>query len=121
MSHFRIAIVAIALALSAAGTVGAQAPEERYFRIDAAVISGKRGPEIEGYVYNEWNMQATRVRLRVEELDASGQKIGERIVFVPLDVPSRARSYFRAPVAPGTVSTRNWVFYFEWSPRGGGA
>jgi len=120
MSHFRFAVVAIALALWTAATVGAQAPEERYFRIESAVISGKRGPEIEGYVYNVYDQQATRVRLRVESRDAAGQKIDERFVFVPLDVPPRGRSYFRAPVAASTATTRATVFYFEWSPRGGG-
>jgi hypothetical protein len=130
MSHRRFAVVAGVLVLATAGTALGQSvgqrfadssPEHRYFRIDSSVISGKRGPEIEGYVYNLSDMQAVHVRVAVESLDASGQKIGERTVYVPLDIPPRVRSYFRVPVPAGTASTRNEVIYYEWSPRGGGA
>jgi hypothetical protein len=114
-------LAAIALVLWTTGPAAPQyTPEERYFRVESSVLNGKKGPEIEGYVYNVYDQQATRVRLRVESRDAAGQKIDERFVFVPLDVPPRGRSYFRAPVAASTATTRATVFYFEWSPRGGG-
>ena len=129
MSHWRFAVVAGALVLATAETVVGQgvgqrfadgSPEHRYFRVESAVISGKRGPEVEGYVYNLSNTHAIRVRVAVDSLDASGQKIDERIVYVPLDVPPWVRAYFRAPVPAGTASTRTEVIYYEWSPRSGG-
>ena len=99
---------------------GAGTPESRYFRVESAVQAGRRGPQLEGYVYNLWDAEAVRVRLNVEAIDASGQLLERRIAYVPLDVPARSRAFFRAPVPAGTTSARVSVLYFEWAPRGGG-
>jgi len=39
---------------------------------------------------------------------------------LPLDVPPRGRSFFRAPAVEGAASARLSVLNFEWVPRGGG-
>ena len=127
MSHYRVTLAAIVLTLATAAGAAAQdtgfgagPPETRYFRIESSLLSGSGGPQVEGYVYNVYDQPATRVRLRVECLDGAGRVLDTRLIYVTLDVPGRARSYFRAPVAPGTASTRVSVQYFEWVPRGGG-
>ena len=126
MSYCRVTLAAIAVVLSTSGLVAAQdfgagTPESRYFRVESSVIPGRKGPQVEGYVYNVYDYGATRVRLRVEALDGAGQRLDERIVYVPLDIPPRGRSYFRAPTAPGATSARVTVLNFEWVPRGGGS
>jgi len=127
MSHNRVTLAAIALTLMTAAGAGAQdsgfgagTPETRYFRIESAVSAGRSGPQLEGYVYNVYDAHATRVRLSVEALDAAGRLLETRVVYVPLDVPPRGRSFFRAPLPPGTASARVSVLNFDWVPRGGG-
>lgn len=127
MSHYRVTLAAIALGLTAAAGAAAQdsdfgggTPETRYFRVESALSAGRRGPQVEGYVYNVYDFPATRVRLRVEFIDAAGRLLDTRVVYVPLDVPPRGRSFFRAPAVAGAAATRASVLYFEWTPRGGG-
>src|SRR6266850_924898 len=98
MTHHRVTLAAIALTLMAAtGAVaqdtgfGAGTPESRYFRIDATVTAGRRGPQLEGYVYNVYDAHALRVRLNVEAIDAAGRLIEKRVAYVPLDGRGRAR------------------------------
>ncbi len=126
MSHSRVWLAAIVLALTAvarapAQDFGAGRPEERYFRVDSAVSDGKRGPQLEGYVYNVFDTNAVRLRLRVEPLDGAGRALESRLVSVPLDVPARGRAFFRAPMPAGTASARVSVNDFDWAPRGAGA
>src|SRR5882724_1856103 len=98
MTHHRVTLAAIALTLMAATGAAAQdtgfgagTPESRYFRVDATVTAGRRGPQLEGYVYNVYDAHATRVRLNVE-----------------------------APLPAGTTTARVSVLNFEWVPRGAG-
>ena len=127
MSSPRSTLAAIALTLTAAAGAAAQdtgfgagTPESRYFRVDSAVAAGRHGPQVEGYVYNVYDAHALRVRLRVEELDATGRVLETRTVLVPLDVPARGRAFFTAPATAGTASARVSVLSFDWAPRGGG-
>jgi hypothetical protein len=125
MIRARVTLAAIALTLTAAAGAAAQdfgagTPESRYFRVDSVVTAGRRGPQIQGYVYNVYDAHAVRVRLRMEALDATGRVLDTRTVFVPTDVPARGRAFFEAPAPAGTASARVSVLNFEWAPRGGG-
>ena len=127
MSHSRVTLAAIALVLTAAAGAAAQdsgfgagASETRYFRVDSAVADGRHGPHVEGYVYNFYDTHAVRVLLRVEALDSTGRVVDTRLVLLPLDVPARGRTFFRAPAPAGTASARVSVVSFDWAPRGGG-
>jgi hypothetical protein len=127
MRHGRVTLAAIAVALTAAGAAGAQdtgfgggPPETRYFRIESEVTAGRRGPEVEGHVYNLYDVGAMRVRLRVEAFDGAGRPLETRLLYVPLDVPPRGRAYFRASLPPGAAAVRVGVLNFDWVPRGGG-
>ena len=127
MTHFRVTMAAIALMLIALtatraqeSNFGAGTAESRYFRTESTVLAGRRGPQVEGYVYNVYEAHAVRVRLNVEALDAAGRVLETRIAYVPLDVPPHGRALFRVPAPAGTTSARVTVQSFEWAPRGGG-
>ena len=127
MTHYRPAVAAIALALTVVTGTGAQSnfgagtPESRYFRVDPVVSTGRRGPQVEGYVYNLYDAHAIRVLLSIDAIDASGRLIETRHAFVPFDVPARGRSYFQVPAPAGTASARASVESFEWTGRGAGS
>lgn len=127
-SRHRVMLTAVAFVLATTTVAaaaqdtgfGAGTPESRSFRIDSAVVAGSRGPQVEGYVHNLYDMHATRVRLSVESLDSAGRPLDTRVVYVPLDVPPHWRSFFSAPLPAGAASVRVTVLNFEWLPRGGG-
>jgi len=126
MTHYRPAVAAIALTLTvvtgAAGQsdFGAGTPESRYFRTEPTVSAGRRGPQVEGYVYNLYEAHAKNVQLSIDALDASGRLIETRRAFVPFDVPPHGRSFFQVPAPAGTASARVSVESFEWTGRGAG-
>src|SRR5256712_11026142 len=113
MTHNRVTLAAIALTLMTAAGVAAQdsgfgagTPEMRYFRVESAVSEGRRGPRVEGYVYNTYDVHAIWVRLRVEAVDAAGRPLETRVAHVPLDAPPRGPAVFPAPVPPGPAPAR---------------
>ena len=128
MTRYRVTVAAIALTLTATtpataqeSNFGAGTPESRYFRTESSVAAGRRGSQVEGYVYNVYEAHAVRVRLDVEALDASGRLLERRTAYVPLDVPPHGRAFFRVGAPVGTASARVTVQSFEWAPRGGGS
>jgi hypothetical protein len=126
MIHYRPTVAAIALTLTVVTGVagqsdfGAGTPESRYFRTEPTVSAGRHGPQVEGYVYNEYDAHAIRVLLRIDPLDGSGRPLETRRAYVPFDVPPRGRSFFQVPAPTGTASARVSVESFEWTGRGAG-
>ncbi|SRR5437762_725613 len=120
----RIAALTVAALLTSAAGVSAQiyAPQslERYFRLEWEVSHGKKGPAIEGYVYNKGPRPAERMRLQIERLDASGRVVGSSTVWVLGGVPMDGRAYFSASV-PDATGYRVQVLSFDWSGGGGGS
>jgi len=120
------AIAGLTVALLLMGSVSASAqmmfaPEslERYFRIEWQVTRNRKGPTIDGYVYNKANQVAQRIRLQIERVDASGSVVGTSTVWLPGDVSMSDRGYFSASV-PEAASYRVQVLSFDWSCQGGG-
>jgi len=118
----RIAALTVAALLTSAAGVSAQiyAPQslERYFRLEWEVSHGKKGPAIEGYVYNKGPRPSERMRLQIERLDASGRVVGSSTVWVLGGVPMDGRAYFSASV-PDATGYRVQVLSFDWTGRGG--
>ena len=118
----RITALTVAALLTGAVGVSAEiyAPEslERYFRLEWEVTRGRKGPGIEGYVYNQAMRTADRMRLQIERLDASGKVVGSSAVWVFGTVRPDGRAYFSASV-PEAASYRVQVLSFDWTGRGG--
>ena len=88
---------------------------QRYFTIDWAPATqhGKTG--VEGYIRNEANFVATRVRLLVDALDASGNVVDQRLVWLlSPDLAPGTRGYFEASIPGPAVSYRVSVYSFDW-------
>ncbi len=92
---------------------------ERDFRLDWQVTRGKKGPVIEGYVYNMALRSAERMGLQIERLDGTGQVVGNSTARVLGVVPMNGRAYFSTSV-PEAVSYRVEVVTFDWGCGGSG-
>jgi hypothetical protein len=101
---------------------GLFAPEslDRWFQVSWDVTQGRRGPQVEGYVYNTYGQAADRMMLVVERLDAGGQVLDCTQTWMSGTVPSNFRSYFAAPVPDASAKYRVRVLSFDWVGRGGG-
>ena len=114
----RIVAFTVAALLTGAAGVSAQiyAPQtlERYVRLEWDVTRGRKGPVVEGYVYNTGPLNAERMRLQIERLDASGRVSGSSTVWVLGWVPMDGRAYFRASVSDA-ASYRVQVLSFDWA------
>jgi hypothetical protein len=126
MIRARSAIIALTVALLLAVSTSGRAqtlysPEttERYFQIEFQVAQNRRGPSLEGYIYNRGRQAAQRVRLQIHRVDAAGAVVGSSTVWVPGEVPMEARTFFIAPVAEA-ASYRVHVLSFDWTCQGGG-
>lgn len=121
----RQALVAVLLApLLLVSTVTARplyAPEslERYFSLEWTVRPGSSGPTLEGYVYNKTDMQAERMQVSIERLDAAGQVVGQTTSWVLGSLPPGNRAYFQARV-PAAANYRVTVLSFNWLSKIGG-
>jgi hypothetical protein len=120
-------IVGLAVALLLAGSLPGRAqtlyaPEttDRYFRVEFQVTQNRRGPGVEGYVYNRARQAAQRVRLQIQRVDAAGAVVGSSTIWVPGEVPMESRAFFSAAV-PDAASYRVQVLSFDWTCQGGGS
>jgi hypothetical protein len=117
--------VAVALLLVGAGAAPAPAQTlyasetiDRYFRVEFEVTRNRKGPAVEGYLYNDARQTAQRVRLQIQRVDAAGGVVGTSAVWVTGDVPMGSRAFFSASVAEA-ASYRVQVLSFDWSCSGG--
>ena len=120
-------LAAVLLTLATSGPVRAQSgflttlsPSwPRYFTIEWAPAThhGKAG--VEGRIRNEGNFVATRVRLLVDALDASGNVVDQRLVWLlPPDLTPGTRGYFETSIGAPAVSYRVSVYSFDWKRTG---
>jgi hypothetical protein len=96
------------------------APEslERWFHLEWEVKLARKGPVMEGYVYNLGARTAERVVLQIDRLDSAGSVVGSSTVWVLGGVPQNGRAYFGASVSEA-ASYRVQVLSFDWACDGG--
>jgi hypothetical protein len=117
--------LALAIALASAVPAPAQTlyvaeTTDRYFQVEFDVTRNRKGPVVEGYVYNRGRQGAQRVRLEIERVDAAGRVIGSSGLWVNGDVPMESRAFFSASV-PEAASYRVHVTSYDWTCSGGGS
>jgi hypothetical protein len=90
---------------------------DRWFRLGWSLAQGRSGPQLEGYVDNQWKQGADKMRLVVERLDASGRVVGCSEVWVGM-VPAYSRTFFLAAVPDANAQYRVRVLSFDWQKIG---
>ena len=119
-----IAVMQLTMLLLATAPAAAQnyaiSGAERYFRVEAEGIKSRRwGPEVGGYIYNDYGSAAANVRLLIEGQDASGATVSSVVAQIAGVVPGNNRLYFEVRV-PAAESYRVRVVSWDFI-RGGGA
>jgi len=115
--------IALLLASAAPGpgqTIYVPETTDRYFQVEFDVTRNRRGPAVEGYVYNRGRQAAQRVRLQIQRVDAAGSVVGSSTIWVQGDVPMDNRAFFTASV-PEATSYRVYVISYDWACQGGGS
>ena len=92
---------------------------ERFFRLEWEIKQARKGPKIEGYVYNLGAQNAEHLQLQIDRLDNSGGVVGTSTAWVLGEVPKNNRAYFGASVGEA-ASYRVQVLSFDWACNGGG-
>lgn len=91
---------------------------DHYFSLEWKSATTARGAVVEGFVHNRSGLIADRMRLTIDQLDASGKVIGTTTTWVMGTVPANNRAWFQAPV-PAAASYRVEILSFDWLGRGG--
>jgi hypothetical protein len=116
-----VAALAIVLALGGAASAAELAPLvvdwEQYFRIETRPVRGEGRPIVSGTVWNTASWGAKKIQLLVEALDASGQAVEQRVVWLGIDLAAGTHAAFDVPM-PRATSYRVRVYAFD-SGRGG--
>jgi hypothetical protein len=115
-------VVGLVLALATASGQAAQpllplvGDWDQYFRVDTESTARDGRAIVSGQVWNISNWRADRIQLLVEGLDATGQPVTQRVVWLGADLSSGMHAVFEVPV-PTAASYRVSVFAFD-SSRG---
>ena len=111
--------VSLALASCAASTGGGPLTTlvigwERYFTLSWTVEEHKGRPVVIGKIYNNWGFPAANMRLLVDELDANGQIVDQKLGWLGFMLTPGTTAPFEIPVAHATPNHRVSVFAFDW-------
>ena len=124
MARPRVFLVAILLAAVLAPSASVPAADrplttlvigwERYFTLTWTM--GERGgrPVVTGKIYNNWGFAAANMRLLVDELDAGGQIVDQKLGWLGFTLTPGTTAPFEIPVAHATPNHRVSVFAFDW-------
>src|SRR4029453_12781529 len=91
---------------------------EQDFRVEWQVGQNRKGPTVDGDVYNTAMRTAEHMRLKIDKLHGCGRGLGSTTAVVLGTVPLDGRAYFSASVPPA-ASYRVQPYSWDWT--GGGA
>jgi hypothetical protein len=121
--HTRV-VLAIGVLISVlslpAGLAAMSATPVTELRIEWDQVTGTRGTVVRGYVYNEHQMRAENVRVRVEQLGPDARPLVSRTAWVVGTIPYRDRGYFEVAVPAGGISYRVSIESFDRAGCGNG-
>ena len=86
---------------------------ERWLRVEWTGQSQPGGHQIDGYVYSTYGSPTYDVRLLAQGLDAGGNVVSQKMMWVQGAVPPLERTYFRVPVMAPAATYRVTVWAFE--------
>jgi hypothetical protein len=115
------AIVMLGVALLMTAGVAAASPPITELRVEWETVARGDKAIVRGYVYNEHRMRVERVRLRIEQLDASARPIATRSTWVAGGTLAYGdRQYFETAVPAAGATYRVSVESFDLSGCGDG-
>ena len=91
---------------------------EQFFKLNWSVGERRGKPVVTGTIYNNWGFTAANVRLLVDELDANGQIVEQRVGWLGFTLTPGTTAPFEVPVAHATPNHRVSVFAFDWVQAG---
>jgi hypothetical protein len=86
---------------------------DRFFALEWSGGERRGRPNVNGYILNNYRVNATNVRLRVDSLDAGGKPVATVDAFVA-DVPAGGRVYFEVPVKDKAPRYRVTIISWDW-------
>jgi hypothetical protein len=89
-------------------------------RVEWETVARGERAVVRGYVYNEHQLRAENVRLRIEQLDANARPVATRIAWVIGTIPYRDRGYFEAAVPMAAAAYRVSIESFDRAGCGNG-
>ena len=89
----------------------------QYFRIESEPLARDGRTVVKGNVWNTANWSTKKIQLLVDAVDAGGQVVNQRVVWLGVDLAPGTHAAFEVPM-PASSTYRVSVFAFE-SGRGG--
>jgi hypothetical protein len=89
----------------------------QYFRIESEPSARGGGTIVKGNIWNTANWSTKRIQLLVDAVDAGGQVVNQKVVWLGVDLAPGTHAAFEVPM-PASSGYRVSVFAFE-SGRGG--
>ena len=89
----------------------------QYFRIESESSARDGRTVVKGTVWNTANWSTKRIQLLVDAVDAGGQVVNQKVVWLGVDLAPGTHAAFEVPM-PTSPGYRVSVFAFE-SSRGG--
>jgi hypothetical protein len=111
-----IAIVIGALLLAGPGGTHALAQStapDGPLRVEWETVARREKAVVRGYVYNDRQMRVERVRLRIEQLDASARPVASRVTWIPGTIAYGTRVYFETGMPAAGATYRVSVEAFD--------
>jgi hypothetical protein len=90
---------------------------QRSFTIDSEVTQRDGRALVTGTVRNTSTCDAQRIQILIDALDAGGNFVDQRIVWLGTDLTPGSHVYFEAPAVQTAASHRVSVFAFESNKR----
>ena len=87
---------------------------EQFFKLNWSVGERRGKPVVTGTIYNNWGFTAANVRLLVDELDANGEIVDQKIGWLGFTLTPGTTAPFEVPVVHATPNHRVSVFAFDW-------
>jgi len=87
---------------------------EQFFKLNWSVGERRGKPVVTGTIYNNWGFAAANMRLLVDELDANGQIVDQKLGWLGFTLTPGTTAPFEVPVAHATPNHRVSVFAFDW-------
>lgn len=116
-----VALLAVPLTLGACASPTGSGPLtplvigwEQFFTLNWTVGERNGHPVVTGRIYNNWGFAAANVRLLVDELDAGGRIVDQRVGWLGFTLTPGTTAPFEIPVAHATPNHRVSVFAFDW-------